>query len=186
MPAPGAGQLLAAGRLAYRRRRRARIRDRGLLRSPVPPPHIADLDAILKRGDHRPPDGLILRGAFPGAGALGRRRYRRTLGRRTRCWRSADTTGARQREPDRSRPARHAAAGRRGPGSRWTCAAASGWDLAGLFRQPDRWPGDVIVMTLARVGAGQGPDLDARPRSWHAPTAAASGPPAASGVGLIC
>ena len=34
-------------------------------------------------------------------------------------------------------------------------------DPAGLFREPDLWPGDVIVMTLARVGAGQGPDLDA-------------------------
>jgi phosphoribosylformimino-5-aminoimidazole carboxamide ribotide isomerase len=30
-----------------------------------------------------------------------------------------------------------------------------------LFERGDLWPGDVIVMTLARVGAGKGPDLEA-------------------------
>jgi len=34
-------------------------------------------------------------------------------------------------------------------------------DPAGLFERPELWPVDLIVMTLARVGAGQGPDLDA-------------------------
>ncbi|UMY16911.1 HisA/HisF-related TIM barrel protein [Methylobacterium organophilum] len=32
---------------------------------------------------------------------------------------------------------------------------------AALHAEPALWPGDVIVMTLARVGAGQGPDLAA-------------------------
>ncbi len=31
---------------------------------------------------------------------------------------------------------------------------------AGLDRRPDLWPTDLILMTLARVGSGQGPDLD--------------------------
>ena len=31
---------------------------------------------------------------------------------------------------------------------------------AALHEQPETWPDEVIVMTLARVGAGQGPDLD--------------------------
>jgi phosphoribosylformimino-5-aminoimidazole carboxamide ribotide isomerase len=34
-------------------------------------------------------------------------------------------------------------------------------DPAGLFDRPALWPDDVIVMTLARVGSGQGPDLEA-------------------------
>lgn len=34
-------------------------------------------------------------------------------------------------------------------------------DPAGLFARPELWPADLIVMTLARVGAGQGPDLAA-------------------------
>lgn len=34
-------------------------------------------------------------------------------------------------------------------------------DPAGLFERPELWPRDLIVMTLARVGAGQGPDLAA-------------------------
>ncbi len=34
-------------------------------------------------------------------------------------------------------------------------------DPAGLFERPELWPDDLIVMTLARVGSGQGPDLDA-------------------------
>jgi phosphoribosylformimino-5-aminoimidazole carboxamide ribotide isomerase len=32
-------------------------------------------------------------------------------------------------------------------------------DLAGCWDAPDLWPGRVIVMTLERVGAGAGPDL---------------------------
>jgi HisA/HisF family protein len=32
-------------------------------------------------------------------------------------------------------------------------------DPAGLFGRPELWPQDLIVMTLARVGTGQGPDL---------------------------
>jgi phosphoribosylformimino-5-aminoimidazole carboxamide ribotide isomerase len=32
-------------------------------------------------------------------------------------------------------------------------------DAAGCWDAPDRWPADVIVMTLERVGAGTGPDL---------------------------
>jgi phosphoribosylformimino-5-aminoimidazole carboxamide ribotide isomerase len=31
---------------------------------------------------------------------------------------------------------------------------------ADLLARPDAWPGDVIVMTLARVGSGAGPDLE--------------------------
>ncbi len=31
---------------------------------------------------------------------------------------------------------------------------------AALIESPDHWPADVIVMTLARVGAGEGPDVD--------------------------
>ncbi len=31
---------------------------------------------------------------------------------------------------------------------------------AGLDRRPDLWPADVILMTLTRVGSGQGPDLE--------------------------
>ncbi|AUB85497.1 HisA/HisF-related TIM barrel protein [Candidatus Thiodictyon syntrophicum] len=31
---------------------------------------------------------------------------------------------------------------------------------AGLDRRPELWPMDLILMTLARVGSGQGPDLD--------------------------
>ncbi len=34
-------------------------------------------------------------------------------------------------------------------------------DPGGLFERPELWPADLIVMTLARVGAGQGPDLEA-------------------------
>lgn len=34
-------------------------------------------------------------------------------------------------------------------------------DPAGLFDRPELWPADLIVMTLARVGSGQGPDLEA-------------------------
>lgn len=34
-------------------------------------------------------------------------------------------------------------------------------DPAGLFQRPELWPQDLIVMTLARIGAGQGPDLEA-------------------------
>jgi phosphoribosylformimino-5-aminoimidazole carboxamide ribotide isomerase len=34
-------------------------------------------------------------------------------------------------------------------------------DPAGLFERPELWPGDLIVMTLSRVGAGLGPDLEA-------------------------
>jgi phosphoribosylformimino-5-aminoimidazole carboxamide ribotide isomerase len=34
-------------------------------------------------------------------------------------------------------------------------------DPAGLFERPELWPEDLIVMTLARVGSGQGPDLEA-------------------------
>jgi phosphoribosylformimino-5-aminoimidazole carboxamide ribotide isomerase len=30
----------------------------------------------------------------------------------------------------------------------------------GLERRPDLWPADVVVMNLARVGSGQGPDLE--------------------------
>lgn len=30
-----------------------------------------------------------------------------------------------------------------------------------LFERPELWPDDVVVMTLARVGAGRGPDLEA-------------------------
>lgn len=33
-------------------------------------------------------------------------------------------------------------------------------DVAGCWRQPALWPRDVIVMTLDRVGAAAGPDLD--------------------------
>lgn len=40
----------------------------------------------------------------------------------------------------------HDASGRMGPDA--------------IYERPDLWPDDVIVMTLARVGAGEGPDLD--------------------------
>jgi phosphoribosylformimino-5-aminoimidazole carboxamide ribotide isomerase len=33
-------------------------------------------------------------------------------------------------------------------------------DPAGLFEQPELWPDDLIVMTLGRVGANRGPDMD--------------------------
>lgn len=34
-------------------------------------------------------------------------------------------------------------------------------DPAGLFERPELWPRDLIVMTLARVGSGKGPDTGA-------------------------
>lgn len=34
------------------------------------------------------------------------------------------------------------------------------WDRAGCWDDPSLWPGHVIVMTLERVGAGLGPDLE--------------------------
>lgn len=43
-------------------------------------------------------------------------------------------------------------------------------DPSGSWERPDAWPGTVIVMTLDRVGAGNGPDLEAFARlRWKAP-----------------
>jgi phosphoribosylformimino-5-aminoimidazole carboxamide ribotide isomerase len=40
------------------------------------------------------------------------------------------------------------------------CRLAQPLDRAGCWQRPESWPGTVIVMTLDRVGAAGGPDLD--------------------------
>ena len=121
--------------------------------------YIADLDAIRKQGEHRAMI-LQLHRDFPDlrlwvdAGFAGECSCRRFLGAGVR------RTRDRQREP--GRPATARPAGQREP------AIVLSLDFQGdrplgapdLFEQPERWPVRVIAMTLARVGAGGGPDLD--------------------------
>ena len=38
----------------------------------------------------------------------------------------------------------------------------------GLHGRPERWPRDIILMTLGRVGSGAGPDLERLTRLRHA------------------
>lgn len=121
--------------------------------------YIADLDAILKRGLHRPAI-LALAGRFPqlelwvdaglgdvadAAALLALPGVRPVLG-------SESQADDRLLTSLRDEPRLVLSLDLRG---------AERLDPAGLFDRPDLWPGDVIVMTLARVGAGQGPDLEA-------------------------
>ena len=121
--------------------------------------YIADLDAILKRGQHREMiQGLAVR--FPGlelwvdAGAADEAEVAAWLALPA----VRPVLGSESQADDRllaeleGEPRLLLSLDLRG---------AERLDPAGLFEQPELWPDDVIVMTLARVGAGQGPDLEA-------------------------
>lgn len=121
--------------------------------------YIADLDAILKRGDHAATiaalaarfaglepwvdAGLAERGAVDRLLALPS--LRPVLG-------SESQVDAGLLATLRDEPRLVLSLDLRG---------ATPLDPAGLFARPELWPEDLIVMTLARVGTGQGPDLAA-------------------------
>ena len=121
--------------------------------------YIADLDAILKRGQHREViQGLA--GRFPGL----------------ELWVDAGLADEAELAAWLALPAVRPVLGSESQADDRLLASLQGeprlllsldlrgaerLDPAGLFDQPELWPGDVIVMTLARVGAGQGPDLEA-------------------------
>jgi phosphoribosylformimino-5-aminoimidazole carboxamide ribotide isomerase len=119
--------------------------------------YIADLDAIGKRGDH---DKAIagLAAAFPGL----------------EMWVDAGVATAEEAAAAMRLPAARLVLGSESqedcrllatldeaPILSLDMRGAERLDPTGLFERPDLWPRDLIVMTLARVGAGQGPDLEA-------------------------
>lgn len=127
--------------------------------------YIADLDAIRQQGNHAATI-RALGAAFPGlalwvdagfAGLDGCRRFLATnlghlvLGSESQ--RDPATLEALQGEPRLVLSLDHKGEERLGPPA--------------IFARTDLWPARVIVMTLARVGAGRGPDLD-RPREIRA------------------
>jgi phosphoribosylformimino-5-aminoimidazole carboxamide ribotide isomerase len=119
--------------------------------------YIADLDAIAKRGDHRRAIAELA-SAFPGL----------------ELWVDAGVADAPDATAVRALPSVRLVLGSESQ-TDTTLLEGQGeatilsldlrgderLDPAGLFERPELWPGDLIVMTLARVGAGQGPDLEA-------------------------
>lgn len=123
---------------------------------PFPVLYVADLDAILDRGDH---DAVLegLRRRFPDLGLWLDRGFaspaeagdwqKRGLGRAVLGSESLnEIPEAGTMPPGGILSLDFRASGFVGPG--------------GLEQAPARWPADVILMTLGRVGMGGGPDLD--------------------------
>ena len=117
--------------------------------------YIADLDAIAKRGGHgRAIAGLATRfprlepwvdaGVVDAAGMA-----------------AVERTGARAVLGSESQADARLLAGAGRAILSLDMRGAERLDPAALFERPELWPEDVIVMTLARVGSGQGPDLEA-------------------------
>ena len=132
---------------------------RGLLGlNPFRTLYIADLDAIRKRGDQTAAI-LRLRDLFPGlrfwvdAGFAGECRCRRFLAAGIGDLVLGSESQADLRLVERLAGASGLVLSLDFQGDRPLGAAE-------LFERPDRWPERVIAMTLARVGAGAGPDLD--------------------------
>ncbi|HMR33846.1 MAG TPA: HisA/HisF-related TIM barrel protein [Geminicoccaceae bacterium] len=117
--------------------------------------YIADLDAIAKRGGHG--EAIAdLSAAFPGlelwidAGAAD-----------AASLAAVERTGGRAVLGSESQQDARLLAGLDRAILSLDMRGAERLDPAGLFDRPELWPGDVIVMTLASVGAGRGPDLPA-------------------------
>lgn len=121
--------------------------------------YIADLDAILKRGDH----AAVIAGLAERFPAL-------------ELWVDAGLAERAAVDPLLALPAIRPVLGSESQHDAGLLVAlrdeprivlsldlrgAERLDPAGLFERPELWPRDLIVMTLARVGAGQGPDLGA-------------------------
>jgi len=126
--------------------------------APFPTIYVADLDAIQRRGDHRglldriqaefPALGVSLDAGFSAAGDLREwSRERRTPVIGSESVASLDALAAmRGAAPDAILSLDTRGGEQLGP--------------ARLFDSPDLWPERVIVMTLDRVGAGEGPSLE--------------------------
>lgn len=127
---------------------------------PFPALYIADLDAIRGRGDHRPLLAMLA-ARFPDlvlwvdAGVASEERLRELLALpAVRPVLGSES----QSDPRLLERARSLAGGRILLSLDWRGADAL--DPAGLRAWPELWPAEVIVMTLARVGTGAGPDLE--------------------------
>jgi len=126
--------------------------------APFPTIYVADLDAIQRRGDHRglldriqaefPALGVWLDAGFGAAADLREwSRERRTPVIGSESVASLDALAAlRRAAPDAILSLDTRGGERLGP--------------APLFDSPELWPERVIVMTLDRVGAGEGPSLE--------------------------
>ena len=120
--------------------------------------YIADLDAIRKQGDHKAAI-LQLRDAFPAlrfwvdGGFAGECTCRRFLAAGIGELVLGSESQADLRLVERF-------AGESGLVLSLDFQAERPLGAAELFARPDHWPERVIAMTLARVGAGSGPDLD--------------------------